>query len=209
MEELKAAKIATEEVDAKEKQSNEENMQALGEARKIILSLEYSKKNLEAQVDSHEAQVKKAEDNLDKEQAGLKNKIVDAEDKFTDMAWYRIWMMNPDLDLSFLEGELEITLATWRTCLEDQEELMTFSEAAAKGDLDGDVSSKTAKSIATLEAEVDVLIVEDGTTMDTMTPATTDQAETASKIAHIEIVKLVKETLAKAASSVEDALPQS
>ena len=80
-------------------------MQALGEARKTILALEDSKKNLEAQVDSLDARVKLAADNLAKEQAGLKKKIEDAEDRFTDMAWYRMWTMNPNLDLSFLEGD--------------------------------------------------------------------------------------------------------
>ena len=74
------------------------------EARKIILSLEDSKKNLEAQVDSLDAWVKLAEDNLAKEQAELKNKIEDVEDKFTDMAWYRMWTMNPDCGSIFPGG---------------------------------------------------------------------------------------------------------
>ena len=78
------------------------------------------------------------------------------------------------MDLSFLEGELDNTLATWRVRLEEEEELMTYSEASAKGDLDGEVSSKTAKSAATLEAEVDALMAEDANITDTMTPATAD-----------------------------------
>lgn len=44
-----------------------------------------------------------AEELLAKEQAELKQKIEDAEDKATDMAWYRLWSTNPDSDLFFLK----------------------------------------------------------------------------------------------------------
>lgn len=61
----------------------------------------------------------------------MKQNIEDVEDRSTDMAWYRLWSTNLDLDLSFLEEELEPTLAKCKVRLEE-EELLTFSEAAAR-----------------------------------------------------------------------------
>lgn len=87
------------------------------------------------------------------------------------MTWYRLWVSNPDLDLCFLEGELDKTPAIWKARLAEEEELMTYREAAAKGDLDGEVSSKAAsKCTMTLEAEIDALIYEAATEIETPLP---------------------------------------
>ena len=116
-----------------------------------------------------------------KEQVELKQESEDAEDRPIDMAWYRLWSTNPDLDLSFLEEELEPTLAKWKVRLEE-EELLTFSEAAArdvsKGNQDGEVSSKaTSKNGASLVAEIDALMEED---TDVQAQVDVEQAEAAS-----------------------------
>ena len=42
-----------------------------------------------------------------------------------------MWVHNPDADSSFLEGELDKVVAVWKERLAEEEELMTFSEAAA------------------------------------------------------------------------------
>ena len=60
------------------------------------------------------------EDNLATQRATLDQKVADAKDKFTDLAWYRMWVHNPDADLSFLEGELENTLAMWKERLAEE-----------------------------------------------------------------------------------------
>ena len=128
VEDLKASKPAVDKEVLQEKKANIE-------AKERISSLEN-------QVDTLNARVKMLEDNLATERDTLAQKVADAEDKFTDLAWYRMWVHNPDADLSFLEGELEKTLAMWKERLAEEEELMTYSEAAAKGDLGGEVSSK-------------------------------------------------------------------
>ena len=113
-------------------------------------------------MDTLQAQLTLSEDTLTRERAKLKKKIEEAEDKSVDMAWYRMWANNPDLDLSFLENELDRTLAIWKARLAEEDELMTYSEAAAREDLDGDVSSKAlSKSQALLDAEIDSILSED------------------------------------------------
>ena len=77
-----------------------------------------------------------------RERAELKKKIEEAEDKSVDMPWSRMWVNNPDLDLSFMDSELDRTLAIWKARLAEEDELMTYSEAAAREDLEGDISSK-------------------------------------------------------------------
>ena len=124
------------------------------ETKKVLLVLEESKKDLEARVDYAEARAKMAEDLLAKEHAGMEKKLVDREDKLVDSAMYRIWSMNADLDLSFLEGEQESTLARWKARLE-KEELFTFTEAAARDDDGGEISSKAEVTNADAPVEAD------------------------------------------------------
>lgn len=112
-------------------------------------------------MDYAEARAKMAEDLLAKEQADLKKKLEDSEDKFIDTAMYRIGSMNPDIDISFLEGEQESTLSRWKIRLEE-EELLTYNVAVAKGDDGGEVSSMAApKDDASISAEIDALLAED------------------------------------------------
>ena len=107
------------------------------EASKVAVDkdiLQEKKANIEAkekitsfadQVDTLKARVKMLEENLATKQAELAQKVADVEDKFTDLAWYRMWVNNLDSDLSFSEGELEKTLAIWKARLTEEEELMT------------------------------------------------------------------------------------
>ena len=82
---------------------------------------------------------------------------------------------------------------------------MTDSEAAAKGDLVWQASSKVVpKSTATLEAEIDALMAEDDNVIDVRTQEVVDQTVANSETAHREIVQLVRETLAEAAFNAED-----
>ena len=45
------------------------------------------------------------EDRLAQEQAGLKKKLEDGEDALVDATMFKVWSYNPNIDLSFLEGE--------------------------------------------------------------------------------------------------------
>ena len=82
------------------------------------------------------------EDLLAQERDGLKKKLEEGEDALVDAIMFRFWSYNPILDLSFLEGEQEATLARWRARLD--EELWTLTEAAAKDDLVDEASSRPA-----------------------------------------------------------------
>ena len=101
VEDLKASKSAADE--------------AVHEARGTIATLE-------GENDTLKAKVTMLEENLATERDTLAEKVADAEDKFTDLAWYRCWVNNPDIDLAFLEGGLEKTLAIWQTRLKEEEE---------------------------------------------------------------------------------------
>lgn len=102
-----------------------------------------------------------SEDTLAKERDTIQQRIDEAEDKSIDLAWYRSWVNNPDLNLSFLESEHDKTLAIWKARLAEEDELMTYSEAAARGDEDGDVSSKSlSKSQAAFDVEIDALLTD-------------------------------------------------
>ena len=177
VEDLKTSKAAVDKEILQEKEANIE-------AKKKISSLEN-------QADTLNAKVKMLEDHLATERDTLAQKVAAAEDKFTDLAWYRMWVHNPDADLSFLEGELDKTVAMWKERLAEEEELMTYSEAAAKGDLGGEVSSKgLTKDQALLEAEIDALLGDDD--MDE------EQRAANTEAARQEVVQIVKETLAEA-----------
>ena len=52
-----------------------------------------------------------------KEQEEVTKKIEAAEDKVVDMAWYRMWVTNRDVDLFFLPGKLDQTLEFGRIIL--------------------------------------------------------------------------------------------
>ena len=72
-----------------------------------------------------------------------------------------MWVDKPDLDLTFLESELDRTLAIWKACLVKEDEIMSYSEATAREDLDGDVSSKAlSKRQETLEVGIDAILGE-------------------------------------------------
>lgn len=162
---LKAAKLAAEEEAKKEKAATmeakcvmdeakramemamiaeDEAKKAVEETKKVLLATEESKNNLEARVDCIEARAKMVEDLLSKEQADLAQKLADREDKLVDTTLFRVWSMNQDIDLSFLEGELEKTLARWKVRLEE-DKILTFSEAAARDEASRDFTVEVAE----------------------------------------------------------------
>ena len=71
-------------------------------------------------MDTTEAMEKMVEDQLAQEQDDLKNKLEHGEDALVDTAMFRVLFYNADIDLSFLEGEQETTLAKWKARLEEE-----------------------------------------------------------------------------------------
>ena len=54
-----------------------------------------------------QAKVTMLEENLATEQKSLEQRVADAEDKYTELAWYRMWVFNPNVDLEFLGSDKE------------------------------------------------------------------------------------------------------
>ena len=71
------------------------------------------------------------EDLLGIKRAEKKQQIDDNEEKANDPTWQRPWSTYQDLDLSFLEDDLEPTLFRLKARLEE-EELLTISEVVAR-----------------------------------------------------------------------------
>ena len=68
-----------------------------------------------------QAKVTMLEENLATEQKTLEQRVADAEDKYTELAWYRMWVNNPNVDLTFLGSDLEKTLELWQARLKEEE----------------------------------------------------------------------------------------
>ena len=60
-----------------------------------------------------------AEDELARERSKMKEKIAAEEDKIIDTTMYRIWFVNQDIGISFMEDAQESILAKWKARLEE------------------------------------------------------------------------------------------
>ena len=120
--------------------------------------------------------------------------MADAEDKFTELAWYKMWVNNPNVDLDFLGNDLEKTLELWQTRLkEEEEDNMSLNTAITKDDYVEDANSKAApRDKSTLEAEIDAMLGDIELAEDPI-PQTEEQVA----VARQEIILIVRETLAE------------
>lgn len=126
--------------------------------------------NLEAMVDMAEAkavhaeaEMKRAQDALTGLEVEIKDKINAGKDELVDLYMYRVWEHNQDIDISFMEGEEEGLLKTWKARLEEEKELrsMTTGGVVTEADYIGEVSSKElSKSQAALDAEFEALLTD-------------------------------------------------
>ena len=140
MQKLKEQKEA---VDTANK-SADEARKAANEFKKAASTWDKAYQDLETKMDLANAKVKFAEDSLAKEQDTFNTRLADGEDALVDTAMFRVWVHNPNIDLSFLRGEAEATVARWKVRLED--ELLTLSGTAAGEEPGEEVTSKTKPS---------------------------------------------------------------
>lgn len=184
------------------KSSKAEVDKALLEEKKTNIEVREKSASLERQVELFQAKVVMLEENLATERETLALKVADAEDKFTELAWYRMWVNNPDVNFSFLEGDLEKTLALWRARLkEEEEENRSLSMAINKDDYIKDASSKAEpKSVMFLDAEIDALLGDDD--------LGEEQRVANAEAARQENIQIVRETLAEVDPSNQNLLPQ-
>lgn len=108
---------------------------------------------------------------------------------------------NPDVNLSFLEGDLEKALALWRARLkEEEEENRSLSMAISKDDYIEDASSMAApKSVISLDAEIDTLLGDDDLGK--------EQRIANAEAARQEVIQIVKETLTEVDPSKQSLPP--
>ena len=167
---------------------------ALLEEKKTVIEVKEKCASQERQNELLRAKVTMLEADLATERETLAQKVADAEDKFTELAWYRMWVNNPEVNLSFLGGELERTLELWQARLkEEEEDNMSLSFAITKDDYIEDASSKAApKGASSLDAEIDAILGDDVIAEDTV-PQSEEHAEAARQ----EIIQIVRETLAE------------
>ena len=90
-----------------------------------------------------QAKVTMLEENLATEQKTLEQRVADAEDKYTNLAWYRVWVYNPDADFDFLGSEKERLFKLWQARLEEEElDNISLTTPITKDDYIQDISSK-------------------------------------------------------------------
>ena len=185
--------------------SMEEIKKSADESKKAT---EKEKEKTEAQVRKNEllqAKVTMLEENLATEQRTLEQRVADAEDKYTDLAWYRVWVYNPDADFDFLGSEKERLFKLWQARLEEEElDNMSLTTPITKDDYIQDISSKAGSQFApreksTLDAEIDAMLGDTEVTENPILPS-----EEQIEVARQETIQIVHETLTEPAFEAQD-----
>ena len=131
--------------------------------------------------------------------------MADAEDKYTELAWYRMWVFNPSVDLEFLGEDREKLLDLWQARLEEEEQdNLSLTTPITKDDYIQDISSKGGSKGApgdksALDAEIDVMLGDAELTEDPVLPSEEQVA-----VARQENVQIVRETLIESIPEVQD-----
>ena len=130
-------------------------------------------KDLEAKVEELEAKNKLVLDNLAKVEAETSEKIAAGKDYLVDLAMYRVWEHNQDINISFLGDEAEGLLKKWKARLEEELELCSISasEAISEDDNDHEVISSALKTGSSRSEEIvrevrEAFAAEDQTTVE-------------------------------------------
>ena len=169
---------------------------------------EKEKEKIDAEVRKNEllqAKVTMLEENLATEQKTLEQKVADAEDKYTELAWYRMWVFNPDVDLEFLVNDKEKLLELWKARLEEEEQdSLSLTTPITKDDYIQDISSKGGSKGApgdksTLNAEIDAMLGDVEATENPILPSEEQVA-----VARQETIQIVQEALVEPTPEAQD-----
>ena len=179
-----------------------------GSVEELKKTTEKEKEKTEAQVRKNEllqAKVTMLEENLATEQKTLEQRVADAEDKYTDLAWYRVWVYNPDADFDFLGSEKEKLFKLWQARLEEEEQdNLSLTTPITKDDYIQDISSKggskgTLRDKSTLDAEIDAMLGDVEVTENPILPSEEQVA-----VARQETIQIVQEALVEPAPEAQD-----
>ena len=94
----------------------------------------------------------------------VEKKINADKDELIDLAMYRFWEYNQNVDISFMEDEAEGLLARWKIRLEEEKELLSVTASGVVAELDDaivEVSSqslKMSRSEASIAAEIEDMV---------------------------------------------------
>ena len=212
---LYTADVVSKDQDKKIKEHEEtiENMQkAMDESKKAIekekKATEKEKEKTDAQardIELLQAKVAMLEDNLATEKATFEQRVADAEDKFTELAWYRVWTYNPDANYEFLGSEKEKLFALWEARWEEEEmDNVSLSTHITKEDYTQDVSSKASSQFVpqgklTLDAEAEAMLGDSEVNPNPIIPS-----EEQIEAARLETVQIVREILTAPTSETQD-----
>ena len=205
---LYTADVVSKDQDKKIEEHKEtiENMRKAMDESKRAIEKEREKTNAQARdIELLQAKVTMLEENLATEKATFAQRVADAEDKYTELAWYRVWTYNPDANYEFLGSEKEKLFALWEARWEEEEmDNVSLSTHITKEDYIQDVSSKASSQFApqgklTLDAEIDAMLGDSEVNPNPIIPSE-EQIEAARQ----ETVQIVREILAAPASKTQD-----
>lgn len=154
---LKATLVAVQKELKKEKSEAEAAKGSVDELRQALDAAKNVEKDLEAKVEELEAKNKLVLDNLAKVEAETSKKINAGRDDLVDLAMYRVWEHNQNIDISFMQSEAANLLTRWKARLEEEKELrsITASEAISEDDdNDHDVISSVLKTGSSRSEEI-------------------------------------------------------
>ena len=154
---VKGSLVAVQKELQKEKSETEAAKSLANKLRQELDAAQKAGKDLEAKVEELEAKNKLVLDNLAKAEAEASEKIAAGKDYLVDLAMYRVWEHNQDIDISFMCGEAEGLLNKWKARLEEEKELrsITASKAVSEDDdNDHDVISSALKTGSSRSEEI-------------------------------------------------------
>ena len=170
---VKGSLIAVQKELEKEKSETETVKGSANKLRQELDAAKKAEKDLEAKVEELEAKNKLVLDNLAKVEAETSEKIAAGKDYLVDLAMYRVWEHNQDINISFLGDEAEGLLKKWKARLEEELELCSISasEAISEDDNDHEVISSALKTGSSRSEEIvrevrEAFAAEDQTTVE-------------------------------------------
>ena len=180
---VKASLVAVQKELNKKKSEAEAAKGSVNELRQALDAAKNVEKDLGAKVEELEAKNKLVLDNLAKVEAETSEKINAGRDDLVDLAMYRVWEHNQNINISFMQGEAEGLLKRWKARLEEEKELrsITASEAISEDDEnDNDVISSVLKTGSARSEEIardtrEVFAAEDQVTTEAEPAAPSDE----------------------------------
>lgn len=96
-----------------------------------MLATEQRRTIVESQVEAGEGRAKAAEEALARERAEMQAKLIEEKNSIINLAINRIWLMNQDIDISFIGFKQTEILSKWKARLAEEEFLASVTASGA------------------------------------------------------------------------------